>query len=164
MVPAFHRAAQLLRHGLLAVADAEDRHARRIDRLRRKRRALLKHRGRPPGQDHALRSQPREGFASLLEWYDFAINFLFTDAPGNKLSNLRAQIDDENLIVPSEPVRIGIAREGGIEKAHFETMCEARAIGSRPGVSPPPANLSAHALRRLIAAARAPPRRSHRCR
>src|SRR5262249_57199792 len=124
----------------------------------------LKHRGRPPGQDHALRSQPREGFASLLEWYDFAINFLFTDAPGNKLSNLRAQIDDENLIVPSEPVRIGIAREGGIEKAHFETMCEARAIGSRPGVSPPPANLSAHALRRLIAAARAPPRSSHRCR
>src|SRR5262249_9092190 len=143
MVPAFHRAAQLLRHGLLAVADAEDRHARRIDRLRRKRRALLKHRGRPPGQDHALRSQPREGLAGLLKRHNFAINFLFTDAPGNKLSDLRAQIDDENLIVPSEPVSIGIAREGGIEKAHFETMCEARAIGSRPGVSPPPANLSA---------------------
>src|ERR1700746_779577 len=113
MVPAFPRAAELLRHRLLAVADAEDRHTRRVDRLRRKRRALLKHRGRPPGQNHTLRSQSREGFTSLLEWHDFAKNFLCADAPGNKLSHLRTKIDDENLIVPSEPVRIGIAREGG---------------------------------------------------
>ena len=49
VVPALDRAAELLRHRLLAVADAEDRHARRIDRGRRERRALLEHRGRPAG-------------------------------------------------------------------------------------------------------------------
>src|SRR5262245_66240807 len=130
MMPAFDRAAELLRHRLLAVADAEDRHTRRIDRGRREWRALIEHRGGPPGQDHALRAQPREAFLSLLTRHEFAINFLFSHTPGNKLSDLRAQIDDENLVVSGGSIRIGVANERRIEKAHIDPMRETRAIRS----------------------------------
>ena len=57
-------AAELMRHGLLAVADAEHRHAGLVDRLRRERRVLVEHRGRPAGEDHALRLHlAKRGFA-----------------------------------------------------------------------------------------------------
>ena len=48
VVPGLHRAAELLRHRLLAVADAEHRDAGLVDRLGGKRRVLVEHRGRPP--------------------------------------------------------------------------------------------------------------------
>ena len=46
VVTALDLAAELLRHRLLAVADAEQRHARLIDRGRGERRILVVHRGR----------------------------------------------------------------------------------------------------------------------
>ena len=67
-------AAELLRHGLLAVADAEHRHAGGKDRLRRQRRALIENRGRTAGQDHAFRPQRAQRGLGLLEWHDLAID------------------------------------------------------------------------------------------
>ncbi len=55
VMPGLDLAAELLRHGLLAVADAEHRHAGLVDRLRRERRVLLEHRSRAAGEDDAFR-------------------------------------------------------------------------------------------------------------
>ena len=54
VMTALDLAAELLRHRLLAVADAEHRHAGLEDRGGRERRILVEHRGRPAGQDHGL--------------------------------------------------------------------------------------------------------------
>ena len=55
MVAALDLAAELRRHGLFAVADAEHRHAGLIDRRRRERRVLVERRSRPAGEDDAFR-------------------------------------------------------------------------------------------------------------
>ena len=54
MVSALDLAAELMRHGLLAVADAEHRDAGLEHLLRCQRRILVEHGGRPAGQDHAF--------------------------------------------------------------------------------------------------------------
>jgi hypothetical protein len=61
MMPALDLAAELRRHGLLAVADAEHGDAGVEDLLRRAGRDRLRHRGRPAGEDHALRLHLAEG-------------------------------------------------------------------------------------------------------
>ncbi len=95
----FDLAAELLRHGLLAVADAEHRHAGLIDRRRCERRILVEHGSRAAGENHALRlhlAQRRFGF---LERHDLAIDALLAHAPRDQLRHLRAEIDDQNLVV-----------------------------------------------------------------
>ncbi len=54
-VPAFDLAAERRHHGLLAIADAEHRHARVEHRLRRLRRARLMHACRSARQDDGAR-------------------------------------------------------------------------------------------------------------
>ena len=125
MVPAFDFATELLRHRLLAVADAEDRHARRIDRGRSERRIAIEHRGRTAGQDHALRPHRPEGLVRPLKRHDFAVHFLFAHTSGDELGDLRAKIDNQNLVVRGQPVRIGIGHERGIEDAHLD-LCAGR--------------------------------------
>jgi hypothetical protein len=122
MVPALDHAAELLRHRLLAVADAEDRHAGRVDAGRRQRRVLVEHRGRAAREDHTLRPHRRECLCRLLERHDLAIDLLLAHAARDELGDLRAEIDDENLVVPREPVGAGAAAdEGGIEDGHLPT-------------------------------------------
>jgi hypothetical protein len=67
-------AAQLLGHRLLAVADAEDRHAGLEEMLRRARAVRPHHRGRAAGEDDPLRPQPREGLVGAVERRDLAID------------------------------------------------------------------------------------------
>ena len=55
VMAALDLAAELGRHGHLAVADAEHRHAGIEDRLRRARRARFMHRFRAAGEDHRFR-------------------------------------------------------------------------------------------------------------
>ena len=62
VMPALDLAAELRRHRLLAVADAEHRHAGLEDRLRGAGRGRLGHRGRPAREDHAARLHLGEGF------------------------------------------------------------------------------------------------------
>ena len=55
MMAALDLAAELVRHGLLAIANAEHRHAGLIDRRRRKWRFLVEHRSRPARKDDPFR-------------------------------------------------------------------------------------------------------------
>ena len=99
MVAALDLAAELLRHRLLAVADAEHRHAGVIDRLGRQRRVLVEHRGRPARQDHRLRLHGAEGGLGLLVGHDLAIDLFLAHPPRDQLGDLRAEIDDEDFVV-----------------------------------------------------------------
>ncbi len=99
MVAALDLAAELLRHGLLAVTNAEHRHAGLEDRVRRSGSVLVEHRGGPAGQDHALRPHLEEGLFRLLERHDLAIDLLLAHPPGDELGDLRAEIDDQNFVV-----------------------------------------------------------------
>src|SRR5262245_56992569 len=132
MVPALDLAAELLRHRLLAVADAEDRHARRIDGGRNERRVSVEHRGWTAGEDHAYRPHRFEDLVRLLERHDFAIDFFFAHSSRDELGHLRTEIDDENLVVAGEPIGIGAAHQGGIEDGHPDLMCWARPVPSMP--------------------------------
>ena len=92
-------AAELLRHGLLAVTDAEHRHAGLIDRHRRQRRVPVEHRCRSPGQDNAFWLHLAERRFRLLKRHDFAIDLFLAHPPRDELGDLRAEVDDENLVV-----------------------------------------------------------------
>ena len=92
-------AAELGRHGHLAVADAEHRHAGVEDQLRRARRAGLVHRLRAAREDHALGLHLAEGGFGLLERDDLAIDALLADAAGDQLGHLTAEIDNQNLLM-----------------------------------------------------------------
>ncbi len=99
-------AAELLRHRLFAVADAEHRHAGLVDRRRRQRRVFVEHRGRPAGQDHGFRLHGAEGRFGLLERHDLAIDALFAHPARDQLRHLRAEIDDQDLVVVGQMPRI----------------------------------------------------------
>ena len=99
VMPALDLAAELLRHRLLAVADAEHRHAGLVDRLRRQRRVLGVHRGRSAGQDHRLRLHLLEGLLRLLERHDLGIDLLLPHPPRDELGDLGAEIDDQDFVV-----------------------------------------------------------------
>src|SRR5262249_15939110 len=72
------------------------------------RRVPVEHRGRAAGEDHRLRLHRLEGRLRLLERHDLAIHLLLADAPGDELGDLRAEVDDEDLVV----VRAGFGRHG----------------------------------------------------
>ena len=99
MMAALDLAAELGRHRLFAVADAEHRHAGLIDRRRRERRVFVEHGRRTAGQDDAFRLHLAKRAFSFLERHDLAIDLLFAHPPGDELGHLRAEIDDENLVV-----------------------------------------------------------------
>ena len=98
MVGGFDGAAEPVDHGLLAIADAEHRHAEAEDERRRGRRALRRHRGRPAGQDNRLRAEfPDRGLADI-ERADFRVHTRFPDPPGDQLGVLRAEIEDQDAV------------------------------------------------------------------
>ena len=99
VMPRLDGAAELRRHGLLAVADAEHRHARLEDALRRARRGVARHRFRPARQDDALRLHLAKSLFGRLEGHDLRIDALLAHAPGDQLRHLRAEIDDQDLVV-----------------------------------------------------------------
>ena len=99
-------AAELLRHGLLAVADAEDRQARVEEVLRRARAVVPRHRGGAAGEDDALRLQPLERLVGAVERRDLAIDAGLAHPPRDQLGHLAAEIDDEDGIA-------GLDRHGG---------------------------------------------------
>ena len=99
MVSALDRAAELGGHRHLAVADAEHRHAGLEDRLRRARRSGFVDRFRAARKDHAARLHLGERFGGFVEGHDLAIDPLLAHAPRDELGDLRAEIDDENLVV-----------------------------------------------------------------
>src|SRR5882762_985031 len=99
VVAALDLAAELVRHRLFAVADAEHRQAGLIELGWRQRSISVEHRSRAAGEDHGPGLHRREGFARFLERYDLAIDAVFAHAPGDQLGDLGAEIDDEDFVV-----------------------------------------------------------------
>ncbi len=96
---ALHRAAKLGGDGLLAIADGEDRQAGVENFLRRAGRAGLGDGGRAAGQDHGFGLDGVEGLFRRLERRDLAIDARLAHAARDELGHLRAEIDNENLVV-----------------------------------------------------------------
>ena len=94
-----HLAAQLLGHGLHAVADAEHRHTGVEDVLGGTGAARLGHGFRAAGEDDAARIE----FADLLFGYvpgpQLAVDADFTDTTGDKLGVLGTEIQDEDAVL-----------------------------------------------------------------
>jgi len=95
-VTALHLAAQLLHHRLLAVADAEHRHAHLEHRLWRARRVRKRDAGGSAGEDNGLGLRLQERGFGLVERHDFAIDAGLAHAPRDQLRHLAAEVDDEN--------------------------------------------------------------------
>ncbi len=99
VMAALDLAAELLGHRLLAVADAEYRHAGLVDRLRRQRRAFFVYRSGAAGEDHGLGLVAFQGGFGAVEGNDLAVDARLAHAPGDQLRDLGAEIDDQNLVV-----------------------------------------------------------------
>jgi len=98
-VAAFDGAAELGRHGHLAVADAEHGNPGIEDRLWRAGRTLLVHRFRAAGEDHRLGLHLKKRRFRLLERHDFGVDALLPHPARNQLRHLAAEIDDQNLVM-----------------------------------------------------------------
>ena len=98
-VPAFDLAAERSHHGLLAIANAEHRHAGGEHGLRRLRRARLMHAGRAARQDDGARRACGKRRFRLVVRHDFRIDARLAHAPRDQLRHLAAEIDDQHPVV-----------------------------------------------------------------
>ncbi len=136
MMAALDLAAKLVRHGLLAIADAEHGQASPVKFRRRQRGVGVKDRGGTAGEDHGPGLHRRKGFARPLERRDLAIDALFAHAPGDQLRDLGTEIDDQDLVVHrgrSPKLNGAASRVCGAEAA----MCGAPFLGSSPASNGP---------------------------
>ncbi len=97
-MPAFDRAAELHRHRLHAVADAEQRQAGFERLLRRARRGLFGRRFGPARQDDSARRELRDLGRIVVPGPDLAIDADLADAPRDQLCVLRTEIEDQDLV------------------------------------------------------------------
>ena len=95
---ALHFAAQLRRHRLHAVADAQHRHAEFKDNFRRTRGVCLDDRGVAAGKNDAFRLKGADLGVRHIEGMQFAVHAGFTYAARDELGDLRAKIKDEDFI------------------------------------------------------------------
>ncbi len=93
-----HFAAELVGHHLLAVADAEDRHAGDEQQVGGARAAFIGHPGGRSGQDDALGPQPVERLFGLGERRDLGIDAGLAHPARDELGHLAAEIDDQDGI------------------------------------------------------------------
>ena len=92
-------AAELHRHREHAVADAEHRHAELQHRLRRAQLVLLVGRGVAARQDDPLRRElADEGVADVVR-VDLAEDVRLAHAARDQLRDLRAEVEDQDLVV-----------------------------------------------------------------
>ena len=94
--------AQLLRHGLHAVADAQHRHAQLEHGMRHAHGAFFVGRGVAAGQDDALQALSQllahEGVVDVARVH-FGIDAGFADATGDQLGDLRTVVENEDALV-----------------------------------------------------------------
>ena len=111
-------AAQLLDHGLLAVADAQDGDAQGPESLGGPRGARVENGGGAPGKDHALRRQRGERVAvELVEGVDLAVDPALPQAARDELRHLGAEVHDQDEVVPRRRHGARYARAGGLARA-----------------------------------------------
>ena len=92
-------AAQLLGHGLHAVANSKHRNTELENDFRRARRVAFGHRTRPAGEDDALGAVVTDEFVRNIVRMDFAEDLGFAHTAGDQLGNLRTEIEDEDFLV-----------------------------------------------------------------
>src|SRR5258708_35325743 len=85
-------AAELLRHGLHPVADAEPRNAELEYRLRRAPGRLLVRRHVAAGENHTARAELAHEGVGDIAGVDLAVHLRFADAAGDELRVLGADI------------------------------------------------------------------------
>ena len=93
-----HLAAELRRHYLHAVADAEYRHAKGIDRRRRRRRTRLEYRSRPARENHTARPEGAQRRLVHVPGMDFAVNTKLAHTAADELRVLRTEIEYQDAI------------------------------------------------------------------
>ena len=99
-VAAFDLAAQLVHHHLLAVTDAQDRHAIVENLLRGAGRALARDAVRPAREDHGTRRHlAHEIHRDILIGVNLAINIQFAQAACDQLRYLAAEVDDQKAVM-----------------------------------------------------------------
>ena len=99
LVSRFGGTAELGRHGLHAVADAQHRQAA-VEHFGRGGRATgLGGAFRATGQDDALGTEGGDLGRVVVPGPDLAVHTELADAAGNQLGVLRAEVEDEELVV-----------------------------------------------------------------
>ncbi|MNN44943.1 hypothetical protein D3C81_1592530 [compost metagenome] len=93
-----HAAAQLLSHGLHAVADAEQRHLEIEHRTGRARAVFLVHRLRTAGEDDAARGKGADGVVAHVERVDFAVHADLAHTAGDQLGVLGTEVQDQDPV------------------------------------------------------------------
>src|SRR5581483_8351446 len=117
-----HFAAKLKGHELLSIADAQHRHALRIERGVGVGSALLIDAGRPARQDEAARLAGHQCLDRRIERHDLAVDVALAHAPGDQLGVLRAKIQNEDEFARRFGIRCGF--KSGIEGHTFATWAE----------------------------------------
>lgn len=84
-------------HGLFAVTDAKNRYTRFKDLVGRPRCVLAHNTGRAARQDDARGIEGPHHFFRLVERHDLGIDARLADAPGDKLGDLGAKVDNEDV-------------------------------------------------------------------
>jgi hypothetical protein len=98
-LPRLDAAAELLRHGLHAVADAEHRHSELEHRARRPAGRFLVGRHVAARQDHAARAEAAHEIVGHVVRVDLAVDLRFPDPPRDELGVLRAEVEDQDLFM-----------------------------------------------------------------
>src|SRR5436305_373968 len=99
VMAAFDIAAELGRHGHLAVANPQYRNAGVEDRLRGARRALFVHGFWTTRENNGLRLHLRKRRFRLLERHDLGMDALLPYPARNQLRHLATVVDDQNIVI-----------------------------------------------------------------
>ena len=94
-----HPAAELLGHGLHAVADPQNRNAAIKQAFRRPGTTQLGHRFRPTGKDNPFRVELIKLFIGDIERPDLTVNADLANAACNELGVLGAEIENQDAVV-----------------------------------------------------------------
>src|SRR4029077_12195280 len=108
-----YAAAELLRHGLHAVADAQYRHAEFKHGLRRARRILIGHRFGTTGEDDATGAEGAHLGLGDVPGVDLAVHPELAHAARDQLGVLGTEVEDQNAVRMN--VRVG--GRGGIDRS-----------------------------------------------
>jgi hypothetical protein len=108
--PRLHRPAELLRHRLHAVADAEHWNAQLERRARRGRGRFVVGGKMAAGEDHAPGAKIAHERVSHVPWVDLAVDLRLAHAARDQLRVLGAEIEDQDAVVHDLSLSIREAR------------------------------------------------------
>src|SRR5690606_27597198 len=128
-------AAELVHHDHLAVADAEHRHAGAEHLVRGAGAPLVLDAGGAAGEDYGAGCQPLDhGRVDTVERMDLAVNAVLSQAPGDQLGDLAAEVDDQaGLVLRGGTHRMPRASGGWTVYRHGCAACHHVGFATRWG-------------------------------